>query len=992
MKLHQLKPPAFLALAWSAHLLSSGTTLQAQNIIEWSGGNGDFFSAANWTGGVVPVATDIALINNGSTATIGAAAGDRGLGCLRLGDTQDGTVSGHVVMDGGFFRIGETPGDPKALIGFSAVLSSFIMNGGTIFFDGPDLNPGNKNGKGVNELDWEVGERGKGRFEMHNNAIFRASDDLKIAENAAGDGYCLLDGNALVTLGSGLSISAGGEVEQTMVMGGNARLDSGNSMGAGDPNGQTDEGYLTMATGGGKSKLTIQENAVMNIRRLTAREGFSTIIVKDHGQFHIFDVFAGRGYIDANTPPDRPAETGPNSAYGSAGTSEATLTLQDDAQMTVNSNPESGPTHGLGISSPRDSGNAGGLVKMIIRDRASFRVEQNLEVGTGSAETSDGTVTVIGKDVSVAIGGNLNLAVDMDGFPTAGRGTLNPVITSGQHATVAIGGIANLANGILKVTLQDHTPTAGTAYTILTAGQVVGPFKEVDWTEAPLPEGLRWEIDYANTNRVVIAVTAGPAPEVPEGGGMPGRYPDFSVTSVNWICQGDVDYDGQTLLDIDSQGPVAWSCTKINRGDFAVRLSPADPAAARHNLGTLADWGNSLSSDASGMVWRPHREKGVIIPTARQNGPIDWNDGHGGFYPTVASSYSSSGSGYSMVDGIFGNGDTDVQTGKAGGSGSPWAEADFNFATTWFPYAQGWIAGVTDNPDPATGEGRWASLDSHTPGLAETVLTGLDLGTGIFGGSVVLNLPGVNSLNDGMLFTTSAQGNSDCNITAAAPKPDGAGWIVTIREDAEVDPQVAATTGVSGGNESQFQFVYIPWTAGNLVGGFINGDTGAKIKGTGTYTLVRTGTGTYELSIPGKTGKDGALLLENAEMLSGSTTLADNNFFSYEFNSGSGKFVIQARHTIAGNSAALQDTDFCFAWIDFANPPVPAGAVEIPPTLTLTRAGANVVISWPTASAGYTLESSATMAANSWTAVGGVANNSVTVTPSGAQVFYRLRK
>ena len=33
---------------------------------------------------------------------------------------------------------------------------------------------------------------------------------------------------------------------------------------------------------------------------------------------------------------------------------------------------------------------------------------------------------------------------------------------------------------------------------------------------------------------------------------------------------------------------------------------------------------------------------GVVMVSARQNGPIDWNDGEGGFYGTVALSFASS--------------------------------------------------------------------------------------------------------------------------------------------------------------------------------------------------------------------------------------------------------------------------------------------------------------------------------------------------------------
>jgi hypothetical protein len=474
---------------------------QAQTVKTWVAGAADFYTASNWNGGL-PDVTDIALINNAGTATIGATAGDRQLGTIRLGDTEGAAVSGHVIMNGGFLRIGETAGDPKPVIGLSATLSTFIMNGGTIFLDGPDLQPGNTNGKGVNELDWEVGEKGLGRFEMHGNAIFRASDDIKIAENPAGNGTCLIDGNARVSVGSGISISGNGGIEQSMVIGGNALVESGNSMGAGNPEGQTDEGYLTMAFGGSKSKLTIQDQGVLNIRRLTAREGTSLIIVKDRGQFHIFDVLNGKGFIDAQTPPDRPEETGPNSTFASLAPSDGTFILQDDAQMTVNS------AQGLGISAPRDPGNTGGTARMTVKDRASLLVEQYLAVGTAAAESSIGAFEIVGPTASVSVGGNLNLACDPDGNPTPGQGTLEVTLTGTTQAKMMVGGIARIANGRLKIKTQAFTPVAGASFAILQAASFDGQFLEVDSSEASLPAGMTWGVTYG-ADTITIATSGG---------------------------------------------------------------------------------------------------------------------------------------------------------------------------------------------------------------------------------------------------------------------------------------------------------------------------------------------------------------------------------------------------------------------------------------------------------------------------------------------------
>jgi hypothetical protein len=513
-------------LTFAAVLLTVSS--QAQTVRNWtSTADGDFFTPGNWEGGVVPAATDTAVINNGTTATMaGTGTNDLGriiLGALNEGADQGTTESGHIIMNSGFLRLGGTSGDGKAVIGLSETLSTFIMNGGTIWFDGPELFPGSTGDDGLTGLDWEVGERGLGRFEMHSNAVFRAGDDLKIAENAAGNGSCLIDGNAKLSLGSGISISGGGTNVQTMVIGGNAVVDSGNSMGAGDPLGSTDEGYLTMSTGEGVAHLTIQDNGILNIRRLTARQGTSTILVKNNGQFHIFDVLRGKG--NTVNPPDRPAETGPgadnnNSTYPSQpGTS--TITLQDDAQMTVNA-ATAGHLTGLAISGPRADSDPGGTGILVVRDRALFRVEQDLGLGVGrdgddsDGLVSDGTLEIVGPNAQVSIGTNLNMAVnsdgtvaarDLDGNPAAipGKATLSAVITGSTHSTVNVGGTAYIAHGILKVALQGYAPVGGETYTLIQGGVIDGQFRETNYTAAPLAAGLSWTLEYA-TNAVRLKV------------------------------------------------------------------------------------------------------------------------------------------------------------------------------------------------------------------------------------------------------------------------------------------------------------------------------------------------------------------------------------------------------------------------------------------------------------------------------------------------------
>ena len=208
------------------------------------------------------------------------------------------------------------------------------------------------------------------------------------------------------------------------------------------------------------------------------------------------------------------------------------------------------------------------------------------------------------------------------------------------------------------------------------------------------------------------AFPPGPTPQVPAGGGPPGLFPNTTVTAVNVVAKGNsAAFDGRVeLTRFDGHGPIPWVCNRYNRGDFALRLAPANPAAATANTLNMGFTEFSSAPDASlaeNQSWRPDPVLGVAIPTARQNGPIDWGDGEGAIYPTVAISPASSGAGYNMVDGIFGIGQLDINTGRAGTHVSS-PEANFGFSMAWFPYDAGWIAGNLGNPDPATGASQWA--------------------------------------------------------------------------------------------------------------------------------------------------------------------------------------------------------------------------------------------------------------------------------------------
>ena len=68
------------------------------------------------------------------------------------------------------------------------------------------------------------------------------------------------------------------------------------------------------------------------------------------------------------------------------------------------------------------------------------------------------------------------------------------------------------------------------------------------------------------------------------------------------------------------------------------------------------------------------------------------------------------------------------------------------------------------------------------------------------------------------------------------------------------------------------------------------------------------------------------------------------------------------------------------------------GTSAEPPKLTLARSGADWILSWTTAEAGFVLESSPSLTSPAWTAVTGVTGSQLTVTATDPTRFYRFRK
>jgi len=535
-----------------------------------------------------------------------------------------------------------------------------------------------------------------------------------------------------------------------------------------------------------------------------------------------------------------------------------------------------------------------------------------------------------------------------------------------------------------------------------------------------------------------------PAPNINgtpvDPGNAPGTYPAKGVTSVNWQISLPADGNGRSA-DNSQSGPIVWntggfgtisrdlllstegqqgpipvSIGRYATGALDLGIGSRDPAAAQSNLGPYSNPGRDRDTpavtDPASQAWFPSPSHGIIVPTVRVNGSVQWNDGAAPFYPHAYEAVDFSSAQYfNMDDGTFGNGvfytrmakrgDTDAHPNPNANSAGGFQRAAFKISTAWFPYADGWMSGCFSQSD-SDGGAFWRSPGTHSaaatqgtlslnPNSAGALLAWTDLGGGSYGGLATLSLPGIDSRDDGMLFLvpnddgTNRGPQANCSV-----KADGSGWNVAIRSVADID---LIDTYIPSGND-EFSFLHVPYTASKLIGGKIAGSNGTKVNSAGTFTVTRSTAGRYQITIPGKTGTSGMLILQAVGEIPTQPGTVDNVSLSYQYEGGA--FVVESRVLDpfgAPNgyaSSTLRDSDFYFAWVDFAEPLSAAGP-PLPP-LSAVQNGNTVTLSWPVGSTGYFLESSPNLG-QPWTPVPGVANNSVTLplTPALQKEFFRLR-
>lgn len=440
--------------------------------------------------------------------------------------------------------------------------------------------------------------------------------------------------------------------------------------------------------------------------------------------------------------------------------------------------------------------------------------------------------------------------------------------------------------------------------------------------------------------------TSDPSGILVDGLNMPGAYPT-RVTAANVDLTpspgSEIDGAGEDVFraEFPGAGPIAWTSPRMNAGDIALSIGPAlpdnplsypsgDPGFQNNFQAIQANAGefDPDSTDLTALAWRTSSFTGAHFAITRHNGVDNGyvlpGGGPLGTYHGIA--YVSAGParqgfGFGMDDGVFGNGNagtTEVHLGH-GGYGEDRHEVVFNFATAYFPYEAGWKgAWVNGAPD---GE---AEFNGASPDVSIEEVVWED-------GLANVQLNGINSATDGMLFVAPSNGSSSSRIASAFPNASG-GWTTTIRLDDTEDPEFYEEQG------DAFQFLYIPYSATNLIGGHVDGEDGSMINSSGDnrFSLTRQEGGRYALSVfeadgtTKKGGNAGMLMLSVADTLPDISTLGSTAFMSYEFDEVSGDFIIESRELASinspnafdgfGNEFSPSNANFYFAWVDFQNP------------------------------------------------------------------------
>ena len=441
-----------------------------------------------------------------------------------------------------------------------------------------------------------------------------------------------------------------------------------------------------------------------------------------------------------------------------------------------------------------------------------------LALGTGGSIASSPTVTISAGttlDVSALGSYSIGSAQTLARESSTGVGTLN--------------GAATFTSGA-RISLQLNGST-GSAGTLAFAGKpyrVNSTLLTINITTAPLGVGNVFTADYyrhenwrvqsrPHYNRCGLAT--GLAAAVVETAGLvslkvfvPRRIK--SRPGLLQVVQNDLaNFTTSVTLTVANSINGMQLRDGSNRGDYTVQVG--------------AESTNDVST-------------GVLLASIAENGRDNGEDS-GINYCTPGINYNRTGS---TAGSYF------VNAVAAPGGG----EYNINLAVAFFPYAS-WIGGYARN----------SAGTANGPNDLFTGSPSLVLGTHFIDngdGTSTVNLTGlgIDSRTDGVLLVSG--GNNDDDYALSGANTNGT-WTIYSKDN-----------GTNGAvfEQDPVAFVFVPKSNMAVISGKFQGD-GTILMYSGTtprFSITNTGTGAWQLSIPGYTPKNGVLLIspENADSTS----------------------------------------------------------------------------------------------------------------------------
>jgi len=208
------------------------------------------------------------------------------------------------------------------------------------------------------------------------------------------------------------------------------------------------------------------------------------------------------------------------------------------------------------------------------------------------------------------------------------------------------------------------------------------------------------------------------------------------------------------VTGFNGHGPIPWSLNRYNRGDFPcasrpeTRWRPRQPEPGVHRVR------GQLTGCAASQAWRPSPLFGSPSRRRARTDRLTGMMARARSSPRSPSQARLPARRTTCSTAACRREPRHQYRPRRHAWASP--EANFSFSTAWFPYDQGWLGGEFAGPS-AEGASSWTNPRAHAAGLSAGLLKWLDYPTGtgctLAGGA---QLPGVDALEDGMLFATSA--------------------------------------------------------------------------------------------------------------------------------------------------------------------------------------------------------------------------------------------